>query len=88
MAAEVSKLKQQSGEDIMIAGSGTLTRSLMQEHLIDEVRLLVYPVVLGSGKQLFREGSDATMKLIESKNLSGVMALSYRIVENPGGTKP
>ena len=84
---EVSKLKQQPGGDIMIAGSGTLVRSLMKDKLIDEVRLLVYPVVLGTGKQLFRDGDYAALKLIESKNLGGVMALTYQSADNSGAAK-
>ena len=56
VAEEVSKLKQQPGQDILIAGSGLLVNSLMQDGLIDEYRLLVYPVVLGSGKRLLKRG--------------------------------
>lgn len=75
---EVSKLKQQPGQDILVAGSGTLVQTLMQHDLIDEYRLLVYPVVLGSGKRLFQDGSTATLKLVEAKTFrSGVVALVY-----------
>ncbi len=76
---EVSKLKQQPGQDILVAGSGTLVQTLMQHDLIDEYRLLVYPVVLGKGKQLFRDGSKATLKLVETKAFSsGVVLLRYQ----------
>jgi dihydrofolate reductase len=79
VAEEVSKLKQQPGQDILIAGSGTLVHTLMQHDLIDEYRLLVYPVVLGSGKRLFRDGSKATLKLVETKTFSsGVVLLRYQ----------
>jgi dihydrofolate reductase len=52
IAEEVSKLKQQPGQDILIYGSGELVYTLMQHDLIDEYRLMVHPVVLGSGKRL------------------------------------
>ena len=58
VAEEVSKLKQQPGQDILIAGSGTLIHTLMQHNLIDEYRLLVYPVVLGSGTLCLYNGLD------------------------------
>lgn len=77
---EISKLKQQSGQNILISGSGKLVQTLMQHNLIDEYRLLVYPVVLGSGKRLFKEGSNKTiLKLAATKTFSsGVVALSYQ----------
>ena len=82
VAEEVSKLKQQPGQDILIAGSGELVHTLMQHDLIDEYRLLVYPVVLGSGKRLFKDGSKTTLRLIETKTFrSGVVLLSYRPAE-------
>jgi dihydrofolate reductase len=79
VAEEVSKLKQQPGQDILIAGSGVLVRTLMQHDLIDAYRLLVYPVVLGSGKRLFRDGSKTTLRLVETKAFpSGVVLLEYQ----------
>jgi dihydrofolate reductase len=79
LAEEVSKLKQQSGQDLLIYGSGELVHTLMQHNLIDEYRLLIYPVVLGSGKRLFGEGSTTTLRLGEAKTFSsGVIALTYR----------
>jgi len=79
VADEVSKLKQQPGQDIVIHGSGELVRTLMPHNLIDEYRLLVYPVVLGSGKRLFGDGSKATLKLAETKTFSsGVVLLRYQ----------
>lgn len=79
IAEQVSKLKQQPGQDILIGGSGKLVHTLIQHDLIDEYRLLVYPVVLGSGKRLFKDGSNATLKLVETKTFSsGVVLLRYQ----------
>src|SRR5215218_8639837 len=77
---EITKLKQQPGRDITILGSGTLVRSLLQEDLLDELSLMVHPVVLGSGKRLFEEGSDRkTLELVDSKTFSiGVLYLTYQ----------
>lgn len=64
----------------MIFGSADLVHTLMQRDLIDEYRLLVFPVVVGGGKRLFRDGSDTkALRLVEAKTFgSGVVALSYR----------
>lgn len=79
IAQEVSKLKQQPGQDILISGGAGLVHSLMQQDLIDEYRLLVYPVVLGSGKRLFRDGSNATLKLVETKPIGAdIVLLTYQ----------
>src|SRR5256884_4927751 len=78
LAAEVSKLKKQPGHDIVIHGSPGLIRSLLPHGLIDEYRLLVYPLVLGRGKRLFDEGSQANLNLVESTTFSkGVVKLVY-----------
>jgi dihydrofolate reductase len=78
VAEEVAKLKQQPGKDIAISGSGTLVQTLLEHGLIDQLNLLVYPVVLGSGKRLFRDGSNLTLKLAQSKTSgSGVVMLTY-----------
>src|SRR3989440_8019289 len=84
-AAEVSKLKQQSGQDIVIHGSPGLIRSLMPHDLIDEYRLLVYPLVLGRGKRLFDETSQANLTLAESQALGkGVVKLVYERADKAG----
>ncbi|MBZ0301614.1 MAG: dihydrofolate reductase family protein [Anaerolineae bacterium] len=78
IVAEISRLKQQDGQDITVHGSATLVQTLIQHDLVDRYRLLVYPVVLGKGKRLFQEGTAATLKLVEARSLSsGVAALIY-----------
>ena len=74
---EINKLKQQEGKDIIVHGSGTLVQTLIQNNLVDRIRLLVYPVVLGKGKRVFQEGSTTTLKLVESKSLGDVTSLVY-----------
>ena len=81
IAEEVARLKQQPGQELLIFGSGDFVHTLMEHALIDEYRLLVYPVVLGSGKRLFTDGSNATLELVDTKVFSsGVVALTYHPV--------
>jgi dihydrofolate reductase len=79
VAEEVSKLKEQHSGPLLIAGSAKLTQSLMEHGLIDEYRLMVFPIVLGSGKRLFAESSDtSTLKLVDSKTVGdGIAILTY-----------
>jgi dihydrofolate reductase len=77
LADEVSKLKQQDGQNIYIHGSAALSQSLREAGLVDEYHMLVYPVVLGNGKRFFGDGRT-NLKLVESKPFdSGVVALIY-----------
>lgn len=77
---EISRLKQQPGQNINITGSPTLVRSLLEYGLIDEIQFLVCPVVLGIGKRLFTDGIDTkTLKLVETKPFdTGMVMLSYQ----------
>ena len=79
-AGEVSNLKRQPGKDILVFGSGDLVNTLIKHGLVDEYRLMIFPVVLGSGKRLFREGSDSrALELMDSKTFeTGVLYLTYR----------
>jgi dihydrofolate reductase len=81
---EIARLKQQPGQDILVAGSGVLVHTLMQHDLIDEYRIMLHPIVLGSGKRLFRDGNDTkTLRLVETKPLSsGIVVLSYQPVRS------
>jgi dihydrofolate reductase len=79
IVAEITKLKQQDGADLVVHGSGALVQTLMQHDLVDRYRLLVYPVVVGKGKRLFQEGTTATLNLVEAKSFSsGVVAQIYQ----------
>jgi dihydrofolate reductase len=76
VAEEIRKLKAQPGKDIMVHGSATLVQTLIKENLADEYHLLVYPVVLGKGKRLFKDGTAATLQLVDTQKFStGVVAL-------------
>ena len=83
VAEEVSRLKQQPGEDILVYGSANFLDTLMQHDLVDEYRLMVHPLVLGSGKRLFKDGSHATaLRLVDTKTFpSGVIVLTYEPAE-------
>ncbi|HEX9056858.1 MAG TPA: dihydrofolate reductase family protein [Ktedonobacterales bacterium] len=74
----VARLKKDT--DLMIMGSGELVQSLMRGHLIDEYVLLIHPLVLGSGRRLFAEGSPfATLRLVDSKTTgTGVLIATYQ----------
>jgi len=80
VAEEITKLKRQPGENIGITGSTTLVQSLLRADLLDELVLMVHPVVVGSGKRLFGEGGDPkVLKLVDSKMFStGVIYLTYQ----------
>jgi dihydrofolate reductase len=77
---EVAKLKQAGGGPVLVAGSRTLVQSLMPHGVIDEYRLMVFPVVLGSGARLFPETPDKTvLELADTQSFnSGVVVQTYR----------
>ena len=79
VADEVTKLKQELDGDIVVHGSATLVRTLLDRDLVDELRLMVYPVVLGTGKRLFGDTSDKkALQLVDSKVVGdGVAILVY-----------
>ena len=80
VAEEITRLKQQPGKDIGISGSIALVQSLLRENLLDELRLMIHPVVVGNGKRLFENvGDQKALELVDSKTFStGVLYLAYQ----------
>lgn len=80
---EITKLKQQTGGALSISGSGTLVRSLLRTGLLDELRLMVHPIVVGDGKRLFDESDEETaLELVDSETFdTGVVYNTYRPAE-------
>jgi dihydrofolate reductase len=80
LTKEINKLKKQSGKNIGVSGSPTLVRSLLQDDLLDELQLMIHPVVVGKGKRLFTEDVDLRrLKLVDSKVTgTGVAILTYQ----------
>jgi dihydrofolate reductase len=79
VAEELTKVKQQPGKNINVTGSATLVRWLLRERLLDQLNLLLYPGIVGSGKRLFEgEGDQMALNLTRSNALSnGVVHLTY-----------
>jgi class 3 adenylate cyclase len=79
-AEKIAELKQQPGGDILLFGSADLLDSLIKHDMVDEYRIMVFPVVLGSGKRLFRDTTDVThLQLVDTTTFeSGVTVLTYR----------
>jgi dihydrofolate reductase len=79
---EVSKLKQELDGDIVVYASTQLVRTLMEHDLVDELRLMIYPVVLGAGERLFAEISDKKpMRLVNTRTVGDSLALlTYKLV--------
>lgn len=80
LAGEIARLKAQPGRNIGVAGSPTLVRSLLQQDLLDELTLMIHPVVVGHGKRLFNgEGDLKQLKLVNEQTTStGVSLLTYQ----------
>jgi dihydrofolate reductase len=81
-AAEVARLKQQSGKDMVVLGSGTLVSALVRSDLVDEYRIRVRPIILGTGKSIFvDQNARHPLRLISSTTFhNGVVALHYDAV--------
>ncbi len=79
----INRLKQQPGKNIGTAGSPTLVRALLENDLVDELRLLVHPVVVGSGQRLFEDSAALKrLKLVENKSSrTGTVILYYQPVK-------
>ena len=77
---EVSKLKKELNGEIVVAGSIRLVRTLMETDLIDELRLMIYPVVLGAGERLFGETSEQRpVRLVETRTVDDLAYLTYEV---------
>jgi len=87
LAEEVSKLREQVDGDIVVHGSAQLVQALVEDGLVDELRLMVFPVVLGAGKRLFGETSDKRrLRLSDSKTVGdGVQILTYEAAGTEAG---
>ena len=81
VAPAITKLKQSKGKDIAMSGSAKLVEWLLHENLLDELRLLIHPIVVGKGRRLFSDGMpSAKLELVRSKPFSnGVIDLTYRL---------
>jgi dihydrofolate reductase len=79
-ADAVARLKEETGPDLLVMGSGVLAQSLMRHGLVDEYQLLIHPLVLGSGRRLFIDGiPSATLKLVKSvPTTTGVIIATYQ----------
>jgi len=78
LGAEVTKLKEQSGQDLLIYGSGALVDELTRLGLIDEYRFIVYPVLVGRGKRIFDASIEKTLQLTDTTTTTtGVVVLTY-----------
>ncbi len=87
-AEAVARLKEESGLDLVVLGSGELVQSLMQRNLVDEYVLLIHPLVLGSGRHLFTDGGAfAALRLVGTKTTTtGVVIATYQQAEPTGQT--
>ena len=77
--AEVSRLKQQEGGDLLILGHGRLGETLLRAQLTDVIDLDVYPVLAGSGQQFFRDGQAAKVRLAAVKTFSKIVKMTYEL---------
>jgi dihydrofolate reductase len=85
----VEALKRQPGQNLLTYGSGSFVQTLLRHGLVDELRLMVHPLVLGSGKRLFAGEDRLALKLTASRDFgAGVMLLTYEpmLATSPGGT--
>ena len=82
VVGEVSKLRDEREGEIVVIASRQLVRTLMEHDLVDEVRLMVYPVVLGAGERLFGDAGDKTpMRLVDTRTVGeGLAHMTYEVV--------
>ena len=81
MINKVSKLKRELDGEILVAASFQLSHTLMEHDLVDELRLMIYPVVLGAGERLFRDSSEKKpMRLVSTRTVDDLALLIYEVV--------
>jgi dihydrofolate reductase len=79
VASAVHDLKQQVGQDIVLYGHGPVGQALLEAHLLDELKLWIHPVVVGSGTLLFRDGTKSELELVATQTTkTGVVIVTYR----------
>jgi dihydrofolate reductase len=85
LITEVTELKQQDGQDLTIYGHGPLGQTLLEHGLLDEIRLSVHPIIVGTGALFYRDaGKKTKLELVDSEPLpSGVIVLTYRAAVGP-----
>jgi dihydrofolate reductase len=87
-ADAVAALKKQDGPDLAVIGSGELVQSLERRALVDEYVLLIHPLVVGSGRRLFREATPARLRLVGTvTTATGVIVVTYQAVPSGGQTR-
>jgi len=80
---EVSKLKRELDGEIVVAGSIRLVRALMEDDLVDELRLMVYPIALGAGERLFGESSEQRpLRLVVARSVDDLAYLTFEVVRD------
>ena len=86
VARELGAMKDGPGGDILVAGSGHLVRTMLADGLVDELRLMVFPIVLGTGNRLFSDGTPRTsLRLVEARPVgpAGVVVRTYAAPTGP-----
>jgi dihydrofolate reductase len=82
VAAEIARVKEQHDGDVLVAGSATLVQALVEHGLVDELRLMIFPVVLGSGRRLFDDGvARQPFRVVETKQMGEVVLVTLRQAE-------
>jgi len=76
-AAEVTKLKQQDGGDLLILGHGLLGEALLKQRLLDVLDVAIYPILVGHGRPFFRESQAVKLKLAATKSFSKIVKVTY-----------
>ena len=79
VVAEVTRLKQQDGGNLLVLGHGQLGETLLRERITDLIDLTVYPFLAGHGRLFFREGQRAALRLVASKTFSSIVKLTYEL---------